>query len=80
MDFKPRLMKNLEEIFQEIKLMQEEGHIILIKFDGEREIEKTTVVLSYLEDGESKVFQRHGDDLLLLLNKLLEDYQAGRYK
>lgn len=69
-------MKNLEAIFQDIDLLKETGHIILIKFDGEREKEKTTVVLSYLENGESKVFQRHGDDLLHLLNKLLEDYDS----
>ena len=67
-------MKNLEEVLQEIDLIKEEGHIIFIKFDGEREKEKTTVVLSYLGNEKTEVFQRHGDDLLLLLNKLLADY------
>ncbi|MEL6628622.1 MAG: hypothetical protein AAFQ92_24085 [Bacteroidota bacterium] len=67
-------MNSLEAIFQKVELIKEAGHIVLIKFDGERKEEKVTVVLNYLKDGKSSVFQRHGDDLLTLLRKLLEDY------
>ena len=58
---------------QKVEFKKEAGHIALIKFDGERKEEKVTVVLNYLKDGKSSVFQRHGDDLLTLLRKLLED-------
>lgn len=70
-------MKSLESIFNEINSIKEEGHLVFIKFDGEREKEKISVVLSLLQDGNREVIQRHGDDFYTLLNKLLEDYHKN---
>lgn len=67
-------MKDLESIFEKINLIKEEGHLVFIKFDGEREKEKITVVLSLVRNDSREVIQRHGDDIYILLNKLLDDY------
>lgn len=48
-------MKSLENVSQEIELIKEEGDIVFIKFDGEREKQKITVVLSYLGNEKTKV-------------------------
>lgn len=68
-------MDNLELIFEEINKIKDQGHLVFIKFDGEREKEMITVVLSLTSKGEREVIQRHGDNLLILLNKLLKDYE-----
>jgi hypothetical protein len=72
--FKAVLMKSLELLLNEIETISNAGHIVLIKFDGERAKEKISCVLSILSDGQYQVIQRHGEDLRMVLSKVIDDF------
>jgi hypothetical protein len=69
-------MKSLELLLNEIETISNAGHIVLIKFDGERAKEKISCVFSILFDGQYQVIQQHGEDLRMVLSKALKDFQA----
>lgn len=65
-------MEKITSLIERIQDIKDEGNVVLIKFDGERESNKITVLINYPHDTNRDLIQLHGEDLLSLLSELIE--------
>lgn len=62
------------ELLQEVQHLEDEGYLVLIKFDGERSTRKKTIIIS---KEENEVFiRRDSDDLWESLASAIQELRA----
>ncbi len=64
----------LEQLFLEVKRVQDNGDLVFIKFDGEREINHITIIISFNPKIDREQIRFEGDNLRELLKKALLEY------
>lgn len=68
-------MKNkIEDLLLDVERIKEEGNVLMIKFDGERDIEKITVVIASPDPKKQEVIRHNGDKLEVVLNNAIIEY------
>lgn len=67
---------SLEELFALVDMVKSKGDIVFIKFDGEREINPITIIISYPSTINKEQIRFEGDNLKELLFKTLQLYFA----
>lgn len=60
---------------QEIQLLEDQGYIILLKWDGEREEKRKTVVITHHEKGIS--LRLDGDDITSIILLVLDELKKS---
>lgn len=66
-----------KDILNQMKILEtikEDGNVVMIKFDGERESDPISIVVSFPKAKNNKIIQYHGDNLAELLEKLTNAY------
>lgn len=67
---------SLEELFALVGMVKSKGDIVFIKFDGGREINPITIIISYPPDRDKEQIRFEGHNLKELLFKTLQLYFA----
>ena len=65
----------LDELIPQIEQLQAEGAIVLLKWDGQRQVNRTTVVVTRQET--DFVWCKDSDNLTLALQEALLEYRAA---
>lgn len=65
---------NLEESLHEIDRLQDDGALVFIKWDGERERNKKTVLIE--KPGTDYLLRRDTDDLISTIRDGVSDYDS----
>ena len=63
----------LENLLSDLEKIESDGAVIVIKWDGERTVNKRTVVVTKHEGGYS--FRRDSDDVPRALQEAINDYR-----
>lgn len=64
----------LDNLVADIEALEEDGAIVLLKWDGERDFKKRTVVVQ--KPGSDYSFRRDSDDLVEALQAAIDDYRS----
>lgn len=76
MDLKLSKETPLQELFALVDLVKSNRDVVFIKFDGEREINPITIIISYSRNINKEQIRAEGDNLKELLFKTLQLYFA----
>lgn len=68
--------KKLEALFSSVNEIREKGDVVFIKFDGVRENDFITIIISYPSNLSREVIRHDGDDLIEILTNCLNDYYS----
>lgn len=68
----------INDLLKIIDDIQNEGNVVLIKFDGEREQNKITVAISHPEATNKPVIRHDGDNLEKLLQIAIDQYYESK--
>ncbi|MCG8485341.1 MAG: hypothetical protein MJA31_18680 [Clostridia bacterium] len=69
-------MTNIEELLTKVQLLEDEGFVIGLKWDGEREKGKKTLFAT--SPKLTEMVRRDGDDMWELLESLLEEIEGKK--
>jgi hypothetical protein len=64
----------LDELLPLIENLQSQGAVVLLKWDGERSVNRCTVLVS--RPASDYTFRRDSDDISALLREAFADYRA----
>ncbi len=74
MDIESYKDSSIDELFVFVDIIKSKGDLVLIKIDGEREIDEVTIVISYPSDLERAPIQYTGSNIRETLFKALHTY------
>lgn len=63
-----------DDIIKLFERIKDDGNVVVIKFDGERESNKYTSFISYPNQPSKELIRYDGDNLKEILLNLLKDY------
>ncbi|WP_343626798.1 hypothetical protein [Flavobacterium lindanitolerans] len=68
--------KKLKALFSSVNEIREKGDIVFIKFDGVRENDFITIIISYPSNLNREIIRHDGNDLIEVLTNCLNDYYS----
>jgi len=74
MDIETYKDSSIEELFVFVDIIKSKGELILIKIDGEREVNEVTIVISYPSNLDKSPIQYAGSNVRETLFKALHKY------
>ena len=70
----------MEQRFKILDLIRQDGQIVLVKLDGEREDNFYTVVISYPQPSVFQPIRLDGRNFSSLIDKVVDEYQKRHSK